>query len=150
MNTNRTAQITSIIDQRRPLADKIKAVEKNLLSLVSTNVYEAKGRVGVGGTEAVAGPESLRSFLFGLGKKAKPPSLQIRFRDYPGVYHEARASAEEKKFVKELLSQSAAVLIAIDAPALMERNGNIMTETIDLTKLKTFLNLLTKTWIHQD
>ena len=35
MNTNRTVQISSIIDQRRPLAHKTKAVEENLRSLVS-------------------------------------------------------------------------------------------------------------------
>lgn len=35
MKTNKTAQISSIIDQRRPLAHKIKTVEENLRSLVS-------------------------------------------------------------------------------------------------------------------
>ncbi len=104
--------------------ESVGIINDNLVALRSlTNVYEAKGRVGIIGTEAVAGPESLRSFLFGLGKKAQPSSLQIRFRDYPGTYHESTASTAERKFVKELLSQSAAVLIAIDAPALMERNG---------------------------
>ena len=110
--------------QLTPDDDTSSILQDNLDSLKSlTDVYEAKGRVGIQGTEASAGPESLRSFVFGLGKKGKTPSLQMRFRDYPGAYHAAKASLEEKKFVKELLSQSAAVLIAIDAPALMERNG---------------------------
>jgi len=35
MNTNRTARIASIIEKRRPLAQKIEGVEANLKSLVS-------------------------------------------------------------------------------------------------------------------
>ncbi len=108
----------------KPDDESLGIIDDNLIALKSlTDVYEAKGRTGIEGTEAIAGPESLRSFLFGLGKKAQTPSMQIRFRDYPGGYHESTASGSERKFVKELLSESAAVLIAIDAPALMERNG---------------------------
>lgn len=115
--------------QLTPDDDTSSILQDYLVDLKSlTNVYEAKGRVGIEGTEAVAGPESLRSFVFGLGKKGKNPSLQINFRDYPGKYHTAKASPEEKKFVKELLSQSAVVLIAIDAPALMEKNGKYHDE----------------------
>lgn len=110
--------------QLTPDEESSGILQDNLVELKSlTDSYEAKDRVGIQGTEAIAGPESLRSFVFGLGKKGKAPSLQIRFRDYPGGYHTGRASESERKFVKELLSQSAAVLIAIDAPALMERNG---------------------------
>lgn len=115
--------------QLTPDDDTSSILQDYLVDLKSlTNVYEAKGRVGIQGTEAVAGPESLRSFVFGLGKKGKAPSLQISFRDYPGQYHTAKASPEEKKFVKELLSQSAVVLIAIDTPALMEKNGKYHDE----------------------
>jgi hypothetical protein len=63
------------------------------------------------------------SFNFGLGKKQAKPSLQLVFRDYPGQYHNTNATKEEKDFVKTVLSQSAAVLIPIDAPALMEEDG---------------------------
>ena len=45
------------------------------------------------------------------------------FRDYPGQYHGTNATKEEKDFVATVLSQSAAVLIPIDAPALMEENS---------------------------
>jgi|SRR5919199_443389 hypothetical protein len=83
--------------------------------------FEARG--GVQATEAPAGPDSLRSFVFGLGKKGQKPSLQLHFRDYPGGYLAARSTTEERKFVKSLLTECVAVIIAIDAPALMEANG---------------------------
>lgn len=83
--------------------------------------FEARG--GVQATEAAAGPDSLRSFMFGLGKKGQKPSLQLHFRDYPGGYLAARATPDERKFVKSLLTECVAVIIAIDAPALMEANG---------------------------
>lgn len=85
--------------------------------------FEARGRVGIEGTEAMAGPESLRSFAFSLGRKGKAPSLNLRFYDYPGGYHSSHATKEEKEFVKNTLRESTAVLIPIDAPSLMEKNG---------------------------
>lgn len=108
--------------QLTPDDESAAILQDRLVELKSlVDVFEAKG--GVQGTEAIAGPESLRSFVFGLGKKGKKPSLQLRFRDYPGGYHETKASAEEKQFVQNLVRESVAVLIAIDAPALMEQKG---------------------------
>lgn len=86
-------------------------------------LFESRGRVGLGGTEALLGPDSLRSFKFDIGKKQKDPSLQLVFRDYPGKYHNPNATKEEQNFVETVLRQSAAVLIPIDAPALMEEKG---------------------------
>ena len=118
--------------QLTPDDESSAILQDNLVDLKSLlDVFEARGRMGIQGTEAIAGPDSLRSFVFGLGKKGKQPSLELCFRDYPGGYHEAKASAEEKKFVKELLRDSVAVLIAIDAPALMEDKKGILHEKIN-------------------
>ena len=77
-----------------------------------------------GGVKATAGePTDLRSFIFGLGRRGKPASLQLNFCDYPGGYHLAKATPEKRQFVKGLLDECVAVLIAIDAPALMELRG---------------------------
>jgi len=64
-----------------------------------------------------------RSFIFDIGKKGDKPSVRLHFRDFPGEYLNTNASIEEKNFVKDLLTESTAVLIAIDTPALMEDNG---------------------------
>lgn len=99
-------------------------LQDRLIDLKSAlKVFESKGRVGLESTEGIAGPKALRSFNFGLGKKHKKPSLQLVFRDYPGSYHSKNATKEERTFVTTLLRESAAVLIPIDAPALMEEKG---------------------------
>lgn len=64
--------------------------------------------------------EDPRPFIFELGRKGKSPSLKLNFCDYPGEY---LLSLEKKQFIKQLLVDSVAVLVAIDAPALMERKG---------------------------
>jgi len=110
--------------QLTPNDESSAILQDRLVELKSMlDVFEAKDRKGIMGTEAAAGPESLRSFIFGIGKKASTPSLELHFRDYPGGYHTAKAAPEEKEFVKNLLQKSVAVLIAIDTPALMEQKG---------------------------
>lgn len=81
--------------------------------------FETTG--GIQGTEGE--PDTLKSFNFDLGRKGDEPSLKLQFQDYPGGYHAAKASPEKKQFVKDLLKECVAVLIAIDAPSIMEQNG---------------------------
>lgn len=76
---------------------------------------------GIEGSEGE--PSMLKYFNFDLGRKGKKPSLKLRFQDYPGNYHLNKATTEQRSFLNNLLQESAAVLIAIDAPALMEQNG---------------------------
>lgn len=97
-------------------------LQERLIELKSLlDDFEAMG--GVQATEAPAGPDSLRSFKFGIAKKAQNPSLELNFCDYPGGYIAAKASTEEKQFVKQLLTECTAVILTIDAPALMEADG---------------------------
>lgn len=56
--------------------------------------------------------------LFTLGKTGTSPTLELQFQDYPGDYI-VNNQTEVEKFMEE----SAAILIAIDTPALMENNG---------------------------
>lgn len=67
--------------------------------------------------------EDYKSFLFELGKKGAKPSLELNFQDYPGEYHGSKSSREEKERIENFVKESAAVIIAIDTPALMEKNG---------------------------
>lgn len=104
-----------------PNEESAAKLQDCLIKLKST--LDHKSTVDV--KQKLKGDNSIRSFLFGLGKKGKKPSLQIRFQDYPGGYHESSTSSEDKNRVKELLGNSVAVLIAIDAPALMEEKGKL-------------------------
>ncbi len=106
--------------QLTPDDESSAILQQRLIELKSLlDDFEARG--GVRGTAGE--PTDLRSFIFGLGRKGKPPSLQLNFRDYPGGYHLATATPEKRQFVKDLLADCVAVLIAIDAPALMEVQG---------------------------
>lgn len=80
--------------------------------------FEASG--GLEGTQGE--PDDLRSFKFGLGRRGKSPSLELHFWDYPGEFH-SQSSEVRRKFLKELLKDCVAVIIAVDASALMEQNG---------------------------
>ena len=102
--------------------DSSAILQDTLIDLKSLlDAFEAKG--GIQGTEAIGGPDSLRSFTFGLGKKGKKPSLTLKFRDYPGGYHAANSTKDEKEFLRNLIVESHVILVAIDAPSLMEQNG---------------------------
>ncbi len=92
-----------------------------LKGLLENEDFEAKGDIEVKG--GIQGDETPRSFIFDLGKKGAKPSLRLHFQDYPGGYLVAKSTPEQKKFVENLLAESVAVLIAIDAPALMEKDG---------------------------
>lgn len=110
--------------QLTPDENSSAVLQDTLIDLKSLlDSFEARGRIGVKGTEADAGPDSLRSFNFGLGKKGKKTSLTLRFRDYPGGYHSSTSTKDEKEFLRRLIMDSHVVLIAIDAPSLMEQNG---------------------------
>ncbi len=140
-NIGRTnLQLTPDLESSAILQERLGELESLL------DDFEARG--GVGATEAPVGPESLRSFIFGLGKKGKPPSFQLNFRDYPGKYHSRQANLEERKFIRNLLVECIAVIIAIDAPALIENQGkwhkeiNRPQEITDLFK-NSYQNLTT-------
>lgn len=74
-------------------------------------------------TGGIVGAGYPRSFIFDLGRKGTKPSLRLHFQDFPGTYLNSQATPKESEFVKNLLTESTAILIAIDAPALMEANG---------------------------
>ena len=127
--------------QLTPDDESAAILQDRLIELKSlVNVFEARGRVGIEGTEAMAGPESLRSFSFGLGRKGEAPSLNLRFYDYPGGYHATHATKEEKEFVKNTLRESTAVLIPIDAPSLMEKNGRFHEKVNRPQQIKALFN----------
>jgi hypothetical protein len=74
-------------------------------------------------TGGIVSDATPRSFIFDLGKKGTKPSLRLHFQDFPGDYLGINATDENREFVKNLLMKSVAVIVAIDAPALMEANG---------------------------
>jgi hypothetical protein len=74
-------------------------------------------------TAGIRGDTDWRSYNFALGRRGRRPTLQMEFFDYPGGWIEDQASPQQTEFVLNLLRDSDAILIPIDAPALMERDG---------------------------
>jgi len=69
-------------------------------------------------TGGLEGDENPQAFKFDLGKKAAKPSLKLIFQDFPGGYLN-----QNPQFIKQAMTDCIAVLIAIDAPALMEERS---------------------------
>lgn len=87
---------------------------EELQSLVGESIRVRKG---------ITSTDEARSFIFDLGKKGATPSLRLQFQDYPGNDIEYNSNTPERvESVENFLRESVAVLIAIDAPALMEPN----------------------------
>jgi hypothetical protein len=102
--------------QLTPDLESAAILQERLGELKSlTDNFEATG--------GVYSTEDPRSFIFALGKKGSKPSLRLHFQDFPGDYLGINAKPQDREFVKKLLTESVAVLVAIDAPALMEANG---------------------------
>jgi hypothetical protein len=67
--------------------------------------------------------ENTNSFRFGIGMPGKKSFLKLQFIDYPGEFMHSDSTKEEKKWVEDSIAESVAVLVAIDAPVLMEGKG---------------------------
>ena len=93
-------------------------LNKRLQELKSiTETFKVQPGAGIPGSSEV------RSFIFDLAEQEKKPFLRLHFYDYPGGYISDKASPKERKFVRELINDAAAVVIAIDTPALMMSKG---------------------------
>lgn len=104
----------------KPDSTTEEILQKNLLDLQSMGdeIIAKEGAGGIAGTSAVAGPESLPEFAFYLSKKERQ-LLKLSFRDYPGSYV-LKDNAVGREYLKGLLKESAAVIISIDTPAMIE------------------------------
>ncbi len=80
------------------------------------NEFEATGGIQ-------ADRKGVKSFIFDLGKKGGKPSIRLNFQDHKGEYLNANALISDQEKVQNLINESVIILIAIDAPALMEAKG---------------------------
>lgn len=115
----------------------------NELSDHLMSLKELLGEFEVSPEKSLQGTSEKRSYFFGLGKKGKQPEIKLELVDFPGDFIREEENA---KVVEELLLTSLAVLIPIDAPALMEAEGrwnaryNQVRRITDWFK-RTYINL---------
>lgn len=143
----KTSLLTSIYDQ----FDKIIGVTNLQLIpdnqsriILDTRLQELKSlvdEISLRAGEGNVGDQQPRKFVFNLcqtGKKAS--SLKLEFQDFPGGYIEL---PQHRDSVKTYLKESGVVLIAIDTPALMEREGRWHE---DVNKPETVRKLFTEVY----
>jgi hypothetical protein len=91
----------------------------------------------------IPGTGDIREYRIGVGRKGKRSLLKLRFTDYPGKYLSSNELNAEKEAVLRALTRADVILVAIDAPALMERDGRYhdLVNTPQLVKdqIKTML-----------
>ena len=66
----------------------------------------------------LAASSAVNTFNFVFGLKGKGPRIDLEIKDFPGEYVQSRP--EE---VKQFIDESSAIFVAIDAPHLMEEDG---------------------------
>jgi GTPase SAR1 family protein len=98
------------------LQEKLGELKSLVESQDEDNEFEATG-----GIKANTG--AVNSFIFDLGKKGGKPSIRLKFQDYSGENLNANALISDLEKVQNLINESVIILIAIDAPALMEAKG---------------------------
>jgi hypothetical protein len=128
--TGKTSLLTSMYEQFATTIGKTDlqfTPDLTTSAILAEKLGELKSLLGTPDVEpgsGIPGDETHREpFIFDLGNKGSKPSIRLRFQDFPGNYLNANAPQEKLKFVQELIDESAIILIAIDAPSLMEANG---------------------------
>jgi Double-GTPase 2 len=89
---------------------------------------------------ALQGTGVFREYQFGVGRKGRPPTFALRFNDYPGkLLADASIPADLSAKLEARMDRADVVVIAVDVPALVERDGmyhdlvnvpQIVTDTI--------------------
>lgn len=80
--------------------------------------------VGSDGQNAMPPTLDPQRYTFALGPRGRAAAIRLHFQDYPGKYLEEEADEEEREDALSYVENSVAVLVAIDAVALMERKGH--------------------------
>ncbi len=119
----KTSLLAAMYDQFENVSQDLQlVVDGDSKPILDGRLKELKSLVG-DNIIARGGPKSTkvqRSFRFELGETGTKASLEINFQDYPGEDWEDPNRLQE---VKGFIRDSAAVLIPIDTPPLMEREG---------------------------
>jgi len=119
----KTSLLAAMYDQFEKVSQDLQLVpDEDIKSILEGRLKELKNLAGdsIIIRDGVIKTDDPRSFRFELGETGTKASLEINFQDYPGEYLNKSGKLEE---VKGFIRDSAAVLIPIDTPALMERKG---------------------------
>lgn len=141
----KTSLLAAMYDQFGNVSQDLQLeAEEESNSRLETRLKELKNLVDYSSIKVRDGLTSttdLRSFKFELGQTGTTPALEINFQDYPGSW---LGKADHIDKVKNFIRESAAVLIPIDTPALMERGGKYHEEFNQPTQLNHLFKTIYK------
>lgn len=121
----KTSLLTSMYEQLKPVIDaahlqltpddeSAARLGERLAELKSLpETFEATG--------GIEGNQDFREYTFGLGKIGHKPDMELQFTDCPGGALLSDAPAVQKERIRELVRTCQVIVVAIDAPALMEQ-----------------------------
>ena len=98
---------------------KTSAILSSKLDLLEQQARMAS--IKVDPTAGIDGSAERSDYRFGLGKNGEEPHIGLSFTDYPGGW--LKASSGQRDEVVKIVSESQVILVAIDAPALLENGG---------------------------
>lgn len=78
-------------------------------------------------------------YLFQLGLLGKEPTVKLSIQDFPGEYIAATASASAKEQVRQFVTESEVIIVAIDTPYLMEEGGKYHKAKNDPDQVKAYM-----------
>jgi len=103
----------------------IVAEDRGTSRVLAEYLSDLRGLTGELRSKPLPGTPDVREYVFDVGRRGKDPLFKIRFTDYPGRYfvQPDLASATEAERIQRALTKADVVIVAIDAAALMERDG---------------------------
>lgn len=142
----KTSLLAAMYDQFDNVSRDLQlAVEGEGKSELNTRLKELKSLVDCSSIKLKDGVTQTKSeprlFKFKFGQTGTAPALEINFQDYPGGW---LGEDDNKNKVKELIRESAVVLIPIETPALMERGGKYHEEFNQPTQLNELFKTIYK------
>ena len=103
----------------KPASETQKQIQECLSNLKSLTRRSNNIKIQPG--EGIRGSITSFSFYFDLCISGRPSSLRLHFRDYPGGW--INSNPEKRDRVIDFVKESVAVLIPIDATAIMEKDA---------------------------
>lgn len=115
--SNAKLQLTPDLESASLLQDRLA----DLKSLFATDeVFFSTG--------GVISSSVINKYIFELGRLGQTPTLKLNFTDFPGSWISLSADKSDREMVNNFVEQSQGVILAIHAPALMEKEGKFNEE----------------------
>lgn len=118
VNSNTNLQLTTLNDSENGGQDSTTTlINERYNELVE--MFHSSSEIGDVTNSGIAGSFEVHTFNFQFGVKGKSTRIDLEIKDFPGEY-----IFSEPEEVSQFISESNAIIVAVDTPHLMECNGS--------------------------